>query len=76
MSPARPYSNFAAFYVPDSKNPKFYSEITPVNIFRTIFNDYFGTDLDILKNKAYDINEKNTDNYIDQKDITYLFDFE
>ena len=45
-----------------------------MNIFRTIFNDYFGTDLDILKNKAYDINEKNTDNYIDQKDITYLFD--
>tara|TARA_B110000438_G_scaffold235800_1_gene232679 strand:+ start:3692 stop:5185 length:1494 start_codon:yes stop_codon:yes gene_type:complete len=68
------YSNFAAFYVPDSKNSEFYSEITPVNIFRIIFNDYFGNNLEILKNKAYKINDKNTDNYIDQKDITYLFD--
>jgi hypothetical protein len=68
------HSNFEAFYLPNSKNSKSYSEITLVNIFRTIFNDYFGTNLEILENKAYDVNEKNNDNYIDQKDITYLFD--
>jgi len=68
------HSNFAAFYVPDSKNPKFYSEISLVNIFRILFNDYFGTNLEILEDKVYDVNGKNMDNYIDQKDITYLFD--
>ena len=68
------HSNFAAFYVPNSDYPEFYSNTTMVNIFRIISNDYFGTNLEILKNKAYDVNEKNIENYIDQRDITYLFD--
>lgn len=64
------YSNFEAFYLPNINNYESYSTITPVNIFRSIFNDYFETNLEILENKAYFVNFGNNTRGLDQKDIT------
>ncbi len=57
-------SNFVAVLTPDSK-AQFYDSITPVNIFRILFNSYFETDFELLPdktffvvwNKAYDYSE-------------------
>ncbi len=43
---------FVASYLP-SKNNFIPDSITPVNIFRLIFNNYFNTKLEILKNNVY-----------------------
>ena len=66
------HSNFEAFYLPNLNNSGAYSEITPVNIFRNIFNDYFGTELEILEDKAYFVNMKSNENYMDQIDVTKI----
>jgi hypothetical protein len=45
------YSNFAAFYLPDLDSDVVPSDITPVNTFRLIFDQYFGTELGMLDNQ-------------------------
>lgn len=46
---------FNAYYLPgSSKNQLLYDSITPVNTFRTIFNQYFGTDFKILDDRNYE----------------------
>ena len=47
-----------------------YENISLVNIFRVIFNDYFETDLEILENKVFFVNMNSKENYLDQRDIT------
>ena len=47
-----------------------YENISLVNIFRVIFNDYFKTDLEILENKVFFVNMNSKENYLDQRDIT------
>ena len=48
------FLNFAAYYFPDEElNENEYTVITPVNTFRILFNKYFGTDYEILDNKAF-----------------------
>lgn len=48
------FLNFAAYYFPDEElNEDEYSVITPANTFRILFNEYFGTDYEILDNKAF-----------------------
>jgi hypothetical protein len=42
----------AALYFPDHKD-ELYPEITPVNFFRLVFNNYFGGKYDILKDVSY-----------------------
>jgi len=44
--------NLTAIYFPDH-NDKLYSTITPVNIFRLVFDTYFGGNYDILKDTSY-----------------------
>jgi hypothetical protein len=41
-----------AYYVPDAQ-PALYSNITPVNSFRMLFNTYFGTEFSLLKDMSY-----------------------
>ncbi|MFC1793239.1 hypothetical protein ACFL3Q_06590 [Planctomycetota bacterium] len=43
----------SAYYLPDSSDILLYDDITPVNTFRIIFNHYFGTDFELLKDKCY-----------------------
>lgn len=70
------YSNFEAFYLPGIDNYEPYQNISLVNIFRVIFNDYFETDLEILENKVFYVNMKSTENYLEQRDITNIIDSE
>jgi hypothetical protein len=58
-------SIFNAYYFPDQDYDLLYEDITPVNTFRVIFNDYFGTDYEILEDKSY---------YADFFNSPYVFD--
>lgn len=42
-----------AYYLPDNGHKHLYDEISPVNTFRIIFNHYFGTVYELLKDKSY-----------------------
>ena len=42
-----------AYYLPGDGNKELYPSITPVNTFRVIFNRYFGTNYNLLKDKSY-----------------------
>ena len=44
---------FNAYLFPGVDKSVFYSSITPVNSFRLLFNSYFGTDYDILEDRAF-----------------------
>ncbi len=63
------YSNFQAFY--PARNTDSYYDITSVNIFRQIFNDNFGTDLELEENRAIFVKKDVvTSDYISDIDIT------
>ena len=47
------FSPFAAYYLPGKNLDVIPSNITPVNLFRIIFNQYFYTDLPLLENRHY-----------------------
>ncbi|HLG91079.1 MAG TPA: sulfatase-like hydrolase/transferase, partial [Candidatus Saccharimonadales bacterium] len=42
-----------AYYFPDKNYSKLYQSISPVNSFRVIFDQYFGTDLGLIEDKHY-----------------------
>jgi len=46
------FSIFGAYYLP-GKQSVIPQDITPVNLFRIIFNEYFGMHLDLLDNRQY-----------------------
>jgi len=47
------YSILNAYYFPDNDYTALYPTITPVNSFRVVFNQYFGTNLDLLEDKSF-----------------------
>ena len=47
------FSNFAAFYLPNLDGDTVPSDITSVNVFRLILDQYFGAELGMLENHAY-----------------------
>jgi len=47
------FSIFAAYYLPGIDPEIIPIDITPVNVFRIIFNEYFGSDLPMLERKHY-----------------------
>jgi hypothetical protein len=42
-----------AIYLPDGDARVLYPSISPVNTFRVVFNQYFGTDLELLPDRSY-----------------------
>ena len=62
--------------MPGINNYESYQNISLVNIFRVIFNDYFETDLEILENKVFYVNMASSENYLEQRDITNIIDSE
>jgi hypothetical protein len=42
-----------AYYLPGIRQGVFYPTISPVNSFRVVFNEYFGTDLPVLPDRMY-----------------------
>ncbi len=55
-----------AFYLPGSSKNLLYPDITPVNTFRVIFNEYFNANLPLLPDKVYTF---------DDYDLLYRFIF-
>ncbi len=47
------FSNLCAIYFPKGGDKELYPSITPVNIFRIMFNQYFGGNLELLPDKSY-----------------------
>ena len=47
-----------AVYLPGGHINSFYSSISNVNVFRTIFNDYFGGKYEMLPDESYRIDFK------------------
>jgi hypothetical protein len=47
------FSVFAAYYLPKADPSIIPDDITPVNIFRIVFNEYFGTQFVLLPNSHY-----------------------
>ena len=47
------FRNFSAYHFPEDGSTLLYENITPVNLFRIIFNYYFGVDLDLLPDVNY-----------------------
>ena len=41
------------YYFPDQNYDALYEGITPVNTFRVVFNNYFGTDYELLEDRSY-----------------------
>ena len=42
-----------AYYFPDQSYDALYADITPVNTFRVVFNEYFGTNYPLLEDRSY-----------------------
>ncbi len=42
-----------AYYLPDGDHSNLYPEISPVNSFRVVFNQFFGTDFELLEDKSF-----------------------
>ena len=49
----RGYDNINAFYFPEERYDKLSDNLTPVNTFRVVFNEFFNTELEILPDKIY-----------------------
>ncbi len=47
------FSNFSAYYLPGMDPNVIPEDITPVNLFRILFNEYFNTGLPLLENAYY-----------------------
>ena len=47
------YSILNAYYFPDQNYSALYPSISPVNSFRVVFNQYYGTDLPLLEDRSY-----------------------
>ncbi|MFH0829379.1 MAG: hypothetical protein V1907_04355 [Candidatus Kerfeldbacteria bacterium] len=60
--------NFIALYLPGESTVRPYDTITPVNIFRLIFNRYFGTSYEMLDDRSYFATVKHPYTFIDVTD--------
>ncbi len=60
-------TNLNAYYLPGAEN-QLYEGITPVNTFRLIFNQYFGTEYELLPDRSYIFNEDHPYVFIDVTD--------
>lgn len=57
--------NFSAYYLPGKDKGILPESMTPVNTFRLIFDQYFGTDYGFLENKSYKYNEERSYEFIE-----------
>ena len=64
------FSIFSAFYLPGQVDQEIPADITPVNIFRLIFNKYFGADFQMLPNKQYYSSWARPYQFIDVSELT------
>ena len=55
--------NFSAIYMPGEGSQQIYPSITPVNIFRIIFNTYFNEDYKLLPDKSFNYDDSRYYNF-------------
>lgn len=65
---AERFSIFSAYYLPGMDRDSIPEDMTSVNLFRMIFNEYFGTDLHMLENREY--YPRQVDKIYDLEDVT------
>ena len=63
-------SNINYILLPDKNKNFLYNTMTPVNTFRALFNDYFGTNFEILEDRVFFSDYEKPYNFID---VTHLF---
>ena len=63
-------SNINYILLPDKNENFLYNTMTPVNTFRVLFNDYFGTNFEILEDRVFFSDYEKPYNFID---VTHLF---
>lgn len=63
------FSILLAIHAPSLENDIFYDNLTPVNTFRLIFNNYFGDDYSILEEKQYKTQPESPWKFIDVTEI-------
>ncbi len=61
-------ANFMALYFPDGGESVLYPYLTPINIFRLVFNTYFGQDFPLLQDASY---YSPYDDYYEFVEVTY-----
>lgn len=62
-----------AYYFPDQNYSNLYPDVTPVNTFRIILDQYFGTNLKTIKDSTYFSNSTDTNDLIDvSEEIDHL----
>ncbi len=57
-----------AIYLPQVGHQELYDSITPVNTFRVIFNSYFGTEYELVKDENYWSNQAESFNFFNVTD--------
>lgn len=62
------FSPFAAYYFPNLDESKIPEDMSNVNLFRLVFNEYFGADLSLLESKQYFYKDMQT--YYEFEDVT------
>jgi hypothetical protein len=63
-------SNINYILLPDKNKNSLYDTMTPVNTFRVLFNDYFGTNFEILEDRVFFSDYQKPYNFID---VTHIF---
>jgi hypothetical protein len=66
------FSPFAAYYLPDLGSDAVVEDVSTVNLFRIILNEYFDAQLPLLESKQYFY--KDTQSYYDFQDVTDRLD--
>ncbi len=61
-------ANFIALYFPGAGESHLYPTMTPVNIFRLLFNEYFGQDFPLLPDRSY---QSAYGDYYNFSEVTY-----
>ena len=66
------FNNLNAYYLPNDGRSSLYDNITPVNTFRVIFNEYFDADFELLDDRHYWISSDQEP--YDMKNVTEILD--
>jgi len=67
-------ANFTALYFPSEGRSSLYPSLTPVNIFRLVFNNYFGQNYPLLPDMSYYYGYGTYDDYSDFNRVLYPCD--
>lgn len=62
---------FNAYYYPSQDYSRLYPEITPVNTFRVILNQFLGASYEVLEDRSYFVNPEQPYSFINVTDRSH-----